>query len=264
MTMDQNEPNKLQGTGRLSGKFALVTGGGSGIGRAACQVFAREGATVAVVDVNDTGAAETVQSLQKHGLYPHKSYVTDVTSANAVSRLVESVRADYSVVPDVVLASQGVQTHTAFLDMDEETFDRIVNVSLKGTFLVVQAFSRLMVENKITGGSIITMGSLRAAQGSAFHSHYAASKGGVVSLTKSVALELAKYNIRCNVVNPGAITTPLQQQDFVPEEEMPKRIQAIPLRRYGDPIEVANLCLFLASDESSYMTGQAVDITGGR
>ncbi|CAH1273419.1 HSD17B8 [Branchiostoma lanceolatum] len=262
--MNQNDPNLLEGTGRLSGKFALVTGGGSGIGRAACQVFAREGATVAVVDINDTGAEETVQSLPKRGPYPHKSYVIDVTSADAISRLVESVRADYSVVPDVILASQGVQTHTAFLDMDEETFDKIISVNLKGTFLVVQAFSRLMVESKVPGGSIITMGSLRAAQGSAFHSHYAASKGGIVSLTKSVALELAKFNIRCNVVNPGAITTPLQLQDFVPEGEMPKRIQAIPLRRYGDPIEVANLCLFLASDESSYMTGQAVDITGGR
>ncbi|XP_035694485.1 estradiol 17-beta-dehydrogenase 8-like [Branchiostoma floridae] len=162
--MNRNDPKLLEGTGRLSGKFALVTGGGSGIGRATCQVFAREGATVAVVDVNDTGAEETVQSLQKRGRFPHKSYVTDVTSAGAVSRLVESVRTDYSVVPDVILASQGVQTHTAFLDMDEETFDKIISVNLKATFLVVQAFSRLMVENKVAGGSIITMGSLRAAQ----------------------------------------------------------------------------------------------------
>ncbi|XP_035685423.1 estradiol 17-beta-dehydrogenase 8-like [Branchiostoma floridae] len=279
------------GGGRLAGTIALVTGGGNGIGRAVCQTFAREGAAVAVVDVNQPAAQETLESLPAVPHGPHQLYTTDVSSSVAVNKLVTDICSDYATPPNIVVTSAGILRYAPFLEVDEQHFDDVIGVNLKGTFLVAQAFARLMVERKLQNCSICTFSSFSRRLGTANRSPYNTTKGAVMALTKSMAVELAQYNIRCNTVVPGSISTEMVRKNRTPEE-LQQRIQAIPLQRVGEPegnflliihviissyhitapspnptaghlVEVANLVLFLSSSEGSYMTGQAVEITGG-
>ncbi|KAI8491562.1 hypothetical protein Bbelb_307620 [Branchiostoma belcheri] len=251
------------GGGRLGGTIALVTGGGNGIGRAVCQTFAREGAAVAVVDRNQPAARETLESLCSVPHGKHHQYTTDVSSSTDVNKLVSDVCSDYPSPPNVVVTSAGIIRYAPFLQVDEQHFDDVIGVNLKGTFLVAQAFARLMVQRKLQNCSICTLSSVSLRTGTANRSPYNTTKGAIVSLTKSMAIELAQYNIRCNTVIPGSIRTEMVMKNRTPEELQQRILASVPLCRVGEPEEVANLILFLASSESSYMTGQAVEITGG-
>ncbi|KAL5011295.1 hypothetical protein ScPMuIL_009846 [Solemya velum] len=216
--------------GMLLGRLALVTGAGSGIGRAVCQVFAREGARVAVSDVSENAAMETLKSLQESE--KHDVFVADVSSSPSVTQMIEQIKEKFSSVP-----------------------------SIAGTFLVNQVVSKAMLENKIDVGSIINISSIVGKVGNIGQCNYAASKAGVIGLTKASAKELARYGIRVNAVLPGFIATPMT--DAVPDKVMKQIVPLIPMERMGQPEEVAETCLFLASRQSSYITGATIEVTGG-
>ncbi|KAM6472468.1 (3R)-3-hydroxyacyl-CoA dehydrogenase isoform 3-T3 [Liasis olivaceus] len=204
---------------RLRGALALVTGGGSGIGRAVCRRLAREGASVAIADRDDAGAAETLRALPPGD---HEAVPVDVGRAESVAELVER---------------------------------------LQGTFLVTQAVARALVESGAPGGSIVNVGSVVGKVGNLGQVNYAASKAGVEALSKTAAKELARYGIRCNTVLPGFIRSPMTEK--VPTKVLDKFAAMVPLGRLGEPEDVADVCAFLASEESRYITGASLEVTGG-
>ncbi|XP_067403077.1 (3R)-3-hydroxyacyl-CoA dehydrogenase isoform X1 [Emydura macquarii macquarii] len=247
---------------RLRSALALVTGGGSGIGRAVCARLAREGALVAVADQNEAGAAETVRGLARgEPGQEHEAFGVDVRSAQSVGELMAHIQARFSAPPRVCVSCAGVTMDEFLLKQTEAAFDEVLRVNLKGTFLITQAVARGLVESGAPGGSIINMGSIVGKVGNLGQVSYAASKAGVEGLTKTAAKELARFGIRCNVVLPGFITTPMT--DKVPPKVLQKFAGMVPLGRLGDPEEVADVCAFLASEDSRYITGASVEVTGG-
>ncbi|XP_041068729.1 estradiol 17-beta-dehydrogenase 8 isoform X2 [Carcharodon carcharias] len=205
---------------KLSTRLALVTGGGSGIGRAVCQRFAKEGALVAVVDINEGAAAETLRSLSSNQ-QQHSVFVTDVTSSDSVHKLVADIQTQFSRPPCVAVNCAGVTMDGLLLKMQEEAFDQVLKVNLKGTFLVTQAIAKAMVASGAKKGSIINVGSIVGKVGNMGQTNYTASKAGVVALTKTSAKELARFGIRCNTVLPGFIDTPMAAK--VPQKVLDTR-----------------------------------------
>ncbi|XP_039375029.1 estradiol 17-beta-dehydrogenase 8 isoform X2 [Mauremys reevesii] len=215
---------------RLRATLALVTGGGSGIGRAVCARLAEEGAQVAVADQNEAGAAETVRGLPRgESGQEHEAFGVDVSSAQSVGELMARIQARFSALPRVCVSCAGITMDEFLLKQTEAAFDKVLQVNLK-------------------------VGNLGQVS-------YAASKAGVEGLTKTAAKELARFGIRCNVVLPGFIATPMT--DKVPPKVLQKFAGMVPLGRLGDPKEVADVCVFLASEESRYITGASVEVTGG-
>ncbi|XP_015268624.1 PREDICTED: estradiol 17-beta-dehydrogenase 8 isoform X2 [Gekko japonicus] len=211
---------------RLRGALALVTGGASGIGRAVCARLAREGALVAVADRNEAGAAETLRGLQAGD---HRAWVADVGRSEDVAELMGQIQAHYSRPASVCVNCAGITMDEFLLKQTEEAFDAVLRVNLK-------------------------VGNLGQV-------NYAASKAGVEALTKTAAKELARYGIRCNTVLPGFVRSPMT--DKVPQKVLDKFAAMVPLGRLGEPEEVADVCAFLASDDSRYITGASVEVTGG-
>ncbi|KAG7219339.1 hypothetical protein INR49_019116 [Caranx melampygus] len=248
---------------RLISRLTLVTGGGSGIGRAVCQRFASEGASVVVADISEESANETLGSLQSdlRG-QGHMAAVVDVSSRESVTQLVTGVQARFFQPPSVCVNAAGITQDDFLLSMKEEEFDRVVQVNLKGSFLVTQAVAQALVACGAPKGSIITVGSIVGKVGNMGQVNYAASKAGVEGLTRTAAKELSRFGIRCNCVLPGFISTPMT--DKVPEKVITKIQSLVPLGRMGEPAEVADVCAFLASDDSRYMTGASVEVTGER
>ncbi|XP_067865815.1 estradiol 17-beta-dehydrogenase 8 isoform X1 [Heterodontus francisci] len=244
---------------RLSSRLALVTGGGSGIGRVVCQRFAKEGASVAVVDIDESAARETLQTLSHD--QQHSVFVTDVTSSDSVHNLVSGIQTQFSRPPCIAVNCAGITMDSLLLKMQEEAFDRVLKVNLKGTFLVTQAVAKALITSGAKKGSIINLGSIVGKVGNVGQTNYTASKAGVVALTKTSAKELARFGIRCNTILPGFIDTPMAAK--VPQKVLDTVLQLVPLGRLGDPSEVANVCVFLASDDSSYITGASLEVTGG-
>ncbi|XP_069775616.1 (3R)-3-hydroxyacyl-CoA dehydrogenase isoform X2 [Narcine bancroftii] len=245
---------------RLSSRLALVTGGGSGIGRAVCQQFASEGATVAVADIDEDSAEETLKSLPCDE-QQHSVFLTDVTSPQSVHSLVASIQTQFSRPPSIVVNCAGITMDSLLLKMEAETFERVLRVNLMGTFLVIQAASKALIANGSRRGSIVNLGSIVGKVGNLGQANYTASKAGVVALTKTSAKELARYGIRCNAILPGFIDTPMAAK--VPPKVLEKVVQLVPMGRLGDASEVASVCAFLASDDSSYITGTSLEVTGG-
>ncbi|XP_059826623.1 estradiol 17-beta-dehydrogenase 8 isoform X1 [Hypanus sabinus] len=245
---------------RLCSRLALVTGGGNGIGRAVCQRFADEGASVAVVDIDENSANETLKSLrcdeQKHSVF-----LTDVTSPQSVHSLVSSIQEQFSRPPCIAVNCAGITMDALLLKMEPEAFDRVLKVNVMGTFLVIQAVAKALINSGTKKGSIINLGSIVGKVGNLGQANYTASKAGVVALTKTSAKELARFGIRCNAILPGFIDTPMTAK--VPPKVLDKVLQLVPMGRLGDPSEVANVCAFLASDDSSYITGASLEVTGG-
>uniref|UniRef100_A0A8C6U9F3 (3R)-3-hydroxyacyl-CoA dehydrogenase n=1 Tax=Neogobius melanostomus TaxID=47308 RepID=A0A8C6U9F3_9GOBI len=241
----------MASSARLISSLALVTGGGSGIRRAVCQRFASEGATVVVADVSQDAADETLD---------HTAVHVDVLSKDSVGKLITQIQTHYFQPPSVCVSAAGITQDDFLLSLEEEQFDKVIQVNLKGTFLVTQAVAQALVACRASKGSIITLGSIVGKVGNIGQANYAASKAGVEGLTRSAAKELSKFGIRCNCVLPGFISTPMT--DKVPEKVINKLLTLVPLGRMGEPAEVADVCAFLASDESRYITGTSGGVLG--
>ncbi|XP_030645775.1 (3R)-3-hydroxyacyl-CoA dehydrogenase [Chanos chanos] len=247
---------------RLLSRLAVVSGGGSGIGRAVCQRLASEGASVVVADRNEESASQTLETLSRHSKgQEHMAVTVDVSSRESVEKLVTIIQCQYFQPPSVCVSAAGITQDEFLLKMEEEDFDKVIQVNLKGTFLLTQAVSKALVAAGASKGSIITVGSIVGKVGNLGQANYSASKAGVEGLTRTAAKELSRYGIRCNCILPGFITTPMT--DKVPEKVISKLTSMVPLGRMGEPAEVADVCAFLASDDSRYITGVSIEVAGG-
>lgn len=241
----------------LDGKVAIVTGAGSGIGHAIAE---RLGAAGAAVCVSYLGYEEQARALAER--LPRAIAIrADVTSAADVCAMVERARQELGRV-DVLVNNAGIQKEVPFLDLDERTWDAIIGVNLKGSFLCAQAAARVM-RDAGRGGSIVNISSIHEDYPFPGFTPYCVSKGGLRMLMRNLAVELAPYGIRVNNVAPGAIATPINQAALARPEKLQILHGIIPLGRMGQPAEVAELALFLASDASSYVTGSTYYVDGG-
>jgi 3-oxoacyl-[acyl-carrier protein] reductase len=243
---------------RLSGKVALVTGSARGIGRAIAELFCAEGATVVVNDVgSDAGARETLAGLEAAG---GKGSVEmfDVSDAAQVDAGVKSILAAHGRI-DVLVNNAGITRDNLLLRMSEEEFDAVIRVNLKGTYLLTKTVTRHMMKQR--SGKVVNISSVVGMMGNAGQSNYAAAKAGIIGFTKAAARELASRNITVNAIAPGFIQTAMTAA--LPEAVQKAFLAQIPLGRFAEPREVAELAVFLASDASSYITGQVVGINGG-
>lgn len=236
----------------LSGKIVLVTGAGGGIGRIACKTLAEVGAKIIAVDCNVTAAKDTVSSI-KDG--DHMVTRMDVSNNKDVHAVFDKIMTKYHTAPNVVVNVAGILKDNFLLNISEEEFRDVFNVNLKGSFLVTQRACKLLVDAGLPG-SIINISSIVAKRGNRGQCSYASSKAGVEIFSKCVAMEMARYNIRCNTILPGFITTSMIEN--IPEKVKNIFLSMIPLRRFGSPEEVAEVIKFLASDQSSYVTGASI------
>ncbi|XP_021923404.1 estradiol 17-beta-dehydrogenase 8 isoform X1 [Zootermopsis nevadensis] len=234
---------------------------GSGIGRAVCQVLSREGAKVIAADQNAIAAQETKGLISGVRCNDHISVSVDVSIAESVDMAISDAIRHYSKPPSVVVNSAGITLDNFLLKMDEKWFQKVIDVNLKGTFLVVQAAVKAMIDAKVYGGSVINIASIVGKTGNIGQCNYSASKAGVEAFTKTAAKEFGQFGIRCNAVVPGFIKSPMT--DSVPEKVIQKIIPFIAVGRMGKPEEVAEVIAFLASDRSSYVNGASIEVTGG-
>ncbi|XP_045119814.1 estradiol 17-beta-dehydrogenase 8-like [Portunus trituberculatus] len=246
------------------GQVALVTGGGSGIGRATCLQLAKEGAKVVVTSRTMQAAQETL-SLLPNGT-DHLALQMDVTQQRAVEEVMAAIRERFGKPPTLLVNCAGFFERTPVVEMEESSFNTAIDVNLKGTFLMTQAVTKAILADDKEGekegrGAIVNIASISGKTGFPGASHCAASKGGVVALTKSCAAEMASKGIRVNCVLPGIIDTPMARR--VDEKVIQKHISVNPLGRAGRPEEVAEVVVFLLSARSSYMVGACVEVTGG-
>jgi NAD(P)-dependent dehydrogenase (short-subunit alcohol dehydrogenase family) len=239
---------------RLKGRVAIVTGGASGIGAAIADRFAREGAETIAADLACT--SEGLAAGNRPRLHEHK---VDVSDPASTTRLVEAVLAQFKRI-DVLVNCAGIGRNLPFLETPVEVFDRIVAVNLRGTFLMSQATARAMIPTG--GGRIINIGSISGQRGNPGRAAYGASKGGLVTMTEVMAVELARHKILVNIVAPGPIETPLVESMLSPAERA-TWTRHLPLGRYGTAAEVAGAVLFLAGDDASYITGHVLAVDGG-
>ncbi|MEI6165570.1 MAG: 3-oxoacyl-[acyl-carrier-protein] reductase [bacterium] len=241
----------------MTGKVALVTGAARGIGQAIAKKLASEGCDVALCDLKAEWLAETVGLIEAMGRKV-KCFEVNVGNAEAVDAAVTGAVKEFGKI-DILVNNAGITKDTLMIRMSEEDWDAVLTVNLKGTFLFTKAVARPMMKQR--SGAIVNVASIIGLIGNAGQCNYAASKAGVIALTKSAAKELATRNVRVNAVAPGFIET--KMTEALPEEVRTKMLGAIPMGRFGQPEDVANVVLFLASDMSSYMTGQVLPICGG-
>jgi len=242
---------------RLKDKKAIVTGAGQGIGRSIATKFAQEGADVAIVEMNPATGIETQREIEKLGRMA-LSLTVDVANPNQVRDMVKQVLSAWGKI-DILVNNAGFDRGATLLKVREEDWDAVLGVHLKGTFHCIQAVADHMIENHY--GKIVNMSSIWGKSGAISEISYSSAKAGLIGLTKSVARELAKYQINVNVVLPGLILTPTIAK--MPEKYQTRVVENTPLGRMGRPEEVANVVAFLASDEASYMTGATVEVSGG-
>jgi NAD(P)-dependent dehydrogenase (short-subunit alcohol dehydrogenase family) len=247
-------------SGRLEGRVALITGAASGMGAVAADLFAREGARVIAGD-RDEGVEAVAERIRAAG-FDAQAVVGDVTSSEDAERMVAAAGA-----PDVLYNNAGIGPPDDALihELPEEVWDRIMGVNVRGMFLVCRAAIRALLAAKTPRASIVNTASIAGLVGNdkVPASTYTVSKGAVMALTKQIAISYAPYGIRCNAMCPGPILTPILAPFFAEEGVRERFEEGIPLRRIGQPEDVAKLALFLASDESSWITGTLIPIDGG-
>ena len=242
----------------LESKVAIVTGGSRGIGKAICQSFAENGCDVAFTYNNSKESAENLaKELNKIGVKA-KAYKSDASSFDDSSKLVDDVISDFGKI-DVLVNNAGIKKDNLLMRMDKEDFDSVVNTNLSSVFNLTKSSIRTFLKQR--SGSIINISSVVGVKGNAGQSNYSASKAGIIGFSKSVALELGSRNIRSNVIAPGFIETDMT--DSLSEDVINSWKESIPLKRGGNPSDVGNACVFLASDLSSYITGQVLHVDGG-
>jgi NAD(P)-dependent dehydrogenase (short-subunit alcohol dehydrogenase family) len=250
---------------RLNGKNAIITGGGSGISQAISLGFAREGAGLVVADINKENAESTAEAIRSAG-GKAIAVAVDVSSASQVKAMMEKAVETFGRI-HILVSGAGVSSCYNFIDLPEDEWDRVININLKGLYLCGQAAARHMAKHG--GGVIINVTSQVSEVAQRNFPHYQASKGGGRMLTKSMAVDLANFNIRVNALAPGFTDTPLTSQSYVysTEEElaaqMESLLQHIPLGRAAKPEDMVGAAIFLASDESAYVTGTSLFVDGG-
>lgn len=242
----------------LEGKTAIITGASRGIGKGIAEVFAQQGANVAFTYSASVEAANELEiTLNAMGVKA-KGYKSNAASFNEAQTLAEDVLKAFGSI-DILINNAGITKDNLLMRMREEDFDKVIEVNLKSVFNMTKAVQRTMLKQR--KGSIINMSSVVGVKGNAGQTNYAASKAGIIGFSKSVALELGSRNIRSNVIAPGFIET--EMTDKLDEETVKEWRNAIPLKRGGTPEDIANVCVFLASDMSAYITGQTLNVDGG-
>ncbi len=243
----------------LQGKTALITGASRGIGKGIAEVFAKNGCNIAFTYASSVEKAMAFEQ-ELTSLYgvKVKGYQSDAANFNQSMALAETVIADFGKI-DCLINNAGITRDTLMLRMTEEQWDDVINTNLKSAFNLTKAFLKHFLGNR--AGSIINMTSVVGVMGNAGQANYAASKAGMIGFTKSIAKELGSRNVRCNAVAPGFIET--EMTHALDENVRKQWAESIPLKRGGSPEDVANVCLFLASDMSGYVTGQTLSVCGG-
>ena len=242
----------------LEGKVAIITGASRGIGSGIAKIFAQHGAQVAFTF---SSSAESALALEKELLAfgsKAKGYQSNAANYEEAHQLVDDVITDFGTV-DILINNAGITKDNLLMRMSEEDFDKVIEINLKSVFNMTKAVQKIMLKNR--SGSIINMSSVVGVKGNAGQANYAASKAGMIGFTKSIALELGSRNIRCNAIAPGFIETEMTAK--LNEEVVKGWRDAIPLKRGGSPEDVANVCVFLGSNMSAYVTGQVINVDGG-
>lgn len=244
--------------GLLDGKTAIITGAARGIGKAIALQFAKEGANVAITDiVLDDNTSSTEKEIAAFGV-KGKAYASNAAKFEDAEQLINDVHSDFGSI-DIVVNNAGITKDNLLMRMTEADWDAVIAVNLKSVFNMTKAVQRIMLKQR--SGSIINMSSVVGIEGNAGQANYAASKAGLIGFSKSIAQELGSRGIRVNAVAPGFIATAMT--DKLPDDVRKTWVQTIPLRREGQAEDVANVCLFLGSDLSSYVTGQVISVCGG-
>jgi len=245
--------------GELKGKVAIVTGAGSGIGHAIAERFGREGAAVGVNYFGHESQAEELAAVISRTARKSIAVEADVSDPDQVQHMVERVLKELGQI-DVLVNNAGVESSAPFLEITEESWDKMLNVDLKGAFLCAQACGRAMKEH---GGSLINISSIHEDHTFPGFTPYCAAKGGMRMMMRNAALELSQYRIRVNNIAPGAIATPINEATMHDSQKMAELHRIIPLGQMGTPADVAEVALFLASDRSRYVTGSTYYVDGG-
>mgnify|MGYP000206240288 CR=1 FL=1 len=242
----------------LKGKTAIITGASRGIGKGVAELFARNGCNIAFTFASSVEKARAFEAeLAAYGIKAI-GYQSDAADFNAAHALVDQVLKDFGNI-DILINNAGITKDTLIMRMSEEQWDDVIHVNLKSAFNMTKACLKTFLKNR--AGSIINMSSVVGVNGNAGQANYAASKAGMIGFTKSVAKELGSRNIRCNALAPGFIQTEMTAS--LDQDVVKGWVEGIPLKRGGTTEDVANACLFLASDMSSYITGQTINIDGG-
>lgn len=240
--------------GLLDGKVALITGGSRGIGEAIVRKFKEEGARVAFTYRSSSEESDQIVSELGEGV---KAYQSDASDYNAAEELVKQVVEEFGQL-DVLINNAGITQDNLMLRMSEEQWDKVIDVNLKSVFNMTKHSLRTMMRQR--GGSIINMSSVVGVFGNAGQANYSASKAGIIGFSKSIAKEVGSRNIRCNAVAPGFIQT--EMTDNLDEKTREEFLRNIPMKRWGKPEEIADACVFLASDRSQYISGQVISVCG--
>ncbi|WP_080872561.1 SDR family NAD(P)-dependent oxidoreductase [Oceanobacillus timonensis] len=244
----------------LKGKTALIVGGSSGIGRETAITFAEAGADVIVADINEENAKSVYHEMTKLGI-KSKVLKVDVADASSVEQMINDLLSSFDSI-DILVNSAGINSRVPAENLSEEDWDNVIDINLKGTFLCCKCVAKIMMKQK--EGNIINLASMSGmiVNKDRTISAYCSSKGGVIMLTKSLAVEWAKYNIRVNALAPGYVMTPINP--WMRDRQINKpTIDLIPMQRFAEPSEISATALFLASGASSYMTGSVLTVDGG-
>jgi 3-oxoacyl-[acyl-carrier protein] reductase len=242
----------------LKGKVSIITGGSRGIGRSICLKFAEQGSDVIFTYRSSKEQAKSLQDELSHFGVKSEGIISDASDFQSAQNLIEYVEKKYSRI-DILINNAGITKDGLLMRMTEEDFDKVISINMKSVFNMTKCVQRTMLKQR--SGSIVNLSSIVGVKGNAGQSNYSASKAGIIGFTKSIALELGSRNIRCNAIAPGFIQT--EMTDKLDDNTIELWKQSIPLKRGGEGDDVGNACLFLASDLSSYITGQVINVCGG-